>query len=164
MPGSLFTPATYYSVSMRAVIQRVSNARVEVEQQVTGAIGIGLVVLLGIHRNDTDRDLAWMADKVQHLRIFDDADGVMNLSLADVGGQLLVVSQFTLHGDCRKGRRPSWNDAAPPEQARPLYDRFIVLCQERDIPVQSGIFQAEMQLSLTNSGPVTILLDSHRTF
>jgi D-aminoacyl-tRNA deacylase len=149
---------------MRAVIQRVSKAQVEVEQQVTGAIGTGLVVLLGIHRCDTDRDLVWMVDKVQHLRIFDDADGVMNRSLADVGGQLLVVSQFTLHGDCRKGRRPSWNDAAPPEQARPLYDRFIVLCQERDIPVQSGIFQAEMHLSLTNSGPVTILLDSHKTF
>lgn len=149
---------------MRAVIQRVSKAQVEVEQQVTGAIGTGLVVLLGIHRCDTDRDLVWMVDKVQHLRIFDDADGVMNRSLADVGGQLLVVSQFTLHGDCRKGRRPSWDDAAPPEQARPLYDRFIVLCQERDIPVQSGIFQAEMHLSLTNSGPVTILLDSHKTF
>ena len=149
---------------MRAVIQRVSKAQVEVEQQVTGAIGTGLVVLLGIHRSDTDRDLVWMVDKVQHLRIFDDADGVMNRSLADVGGQLLVVSQFTLHGDCRKGRRPSWKDAAPPEQARPLYERFIVLCQERGIPVQSGIFQAEMHLSLTNSGPVTILLDSYKTF
>lgn len=149
---------------MRAVIQRVSKAQVEVEQQVTGAIGTGLVVLLGIHRSDTDRDLVWMVDKVQHLRIFDDADGVMNRSLADVGGQLLVVSQFTLHGDCRKGRRPSWNEAAPPEQARPLYDRYIVLCKERGLSVQAGIFQAEMHLSLTNYGPVTILLDSHKTF
>ena len=149
---------------MRAVIQRVSRALVEVEQQVTGAIDSGLVVLLGIHRADTDKDLAWMVDKVQHLRIFDDADGVMNLSLTDVGGQLLVVSQFTLHGDCRKGRRPSWNGAAPPEIARPLYDRFIDLCGARGLAVQAGIFQAEMQLSLTNSGPVTILLDSHKTF
>ena len=149
---------------MRAVIQRVSTAHVEVEQEITGKIGSGLVVLLGIHRADTDKDLEWMVDKVQHLRIFDDANGVMNRSLIDVGGQLLVVSQFTLHGDCRKGRRPSWNEAAPPEVARPLYNRFIDLCRARSLVVQAGIFQAEMQLSLTNSGPVTILLDSHKTF
>jgi len=149
---------------MRAVVQRVSRARVEVDDQVTGAIGHGLVVLLGIHRTDTEKDLAWMVEKIQHLRIFDDTAGVMNRSLAETHGELLVVSQFTLHGDCRKGRRPSWNEAAPPEQAKVLYDQFLDLCRQRAIPVQAGVFQAEMQLSLTNSGPVTILLDSHKNF
>jgi len=149
---------------VRAVIQRVSRARVEVDQQVTGAISEGLVVLLGVHRSDTDKDLAWMVEKIQHLRIFDDAEGVMNRSLIDVGGQLLVVSQFTLYGDCRKGRRPSWNEAAPPELARRLYDQFIDLCRQCTITVQTGVFQAMMDVSLTNSGPVTILLDSHKTF
>lgn len=149
---------------MRAVIQRVSVAQVAVDQQVVGVIGAGLVILLGIHRSDTDTDLIWMADKIGHLRIFDDANGVMNRSVVDVGGQVLVISQFTLYGDCRKGRRPSWNNAAPPEQALPLYNRFIVLCKERGLAVQTGVFQAEMRLSLTNSGPVTLLLDSHKTF
>jgi D-tyrosyl-tRNA(Tyr) deacylase len=149
---------------MRAVVQRVSQAQVEVGQQVTGAIAEGLVVLLGIHRTDTEQDLAWMVDKIEHLRIFDDERGVMNRSLADIRGELLIVSQFTLHGDCRKGRRPSWNEAMPPEQARPLYDRFVDLCRQRGIPAQSGVFQAMMHVTLTNSGPVTILLDSHKTF
>jgi len=145
-------------------VQRVSRAQVEVEGQVTGAINQGLVVLLGIHRSDTDQDLVWMVEKIHHLRIFDDEQGVMNRSLVDIGGALLVVSQFTLHGDCRKGRRPSWNEAAPPEQAKALYDRFLECCRQRAIPLQAGVFQAEMQLSLTNSGPVTILLDSHKIF
>ncbi|NLX19101.1 MAG: D-tyrosyl-tRNA(Tyr) deacylase [Desulfobulbus sp.] len=149
---------------MRAVIQRVSRAEVWVEQQATGAIGTGLVALIGIHRSDTEKDLLWMADKIQHLRIFDDVNGVMNRSLADISGELLVVSQFTLHGDCRKGRRPSWHGAAPPEQARHLYERFLALCKERNLAIQSGTFQADMHLSLTNSGPVTILLDSHKIF
>ncbi|MCL2789566.1 MAG: D-aminoacyl-tRNA deacylase [Desulfobulbus sp.] len=149
---------------MRVVVQRVIRAQVEVGGQNVAAIGRGLVALAGIHRADTGKDLIWMADKIQHLRIFDDEQGVMNRSLADAGGQLLVVSQFTLHGDCRKGRRPSWNEAAPPELARPLYDQFLVLCRERSIAVQAGVFQAEMELTLTNSGPVTILLDSHKTF
>jgi D-tyrosyl-tRNA(Tyr) deacylase len=149
---------------MRAVVQRVSQARVEVDQRVTGAITQGLLVLLGIHRNDTEKDLVWMADKIQHLRIFEDEQGLMNHSLADVHGQLLVVSQFTLYGDCRKGRRPSWNEAAPPEAARDLYDRFIELCRQRDIPTEAGVFQAMMEVSLTNDGPVTILIDSHKTF
>lgn len=149
---------------MRAVVQRVSQARVEVDGQIAGAIGPGLAVLVGIHRSDTEKDLAWMVDKILHLRIFDDEQGVMNRSLADVGGELLVVSQFTLHGDCRKGRRPSWNGAAPPELARPLYDRFLALCRARTVAVQEGVFQADMALTLTNSGPVTILLDSHKTF
>lgn len=149
---------------MRAVVQRVSQARVEVDGQVTGAIASGLLVLLGVHRNDTDKDMVWMADKIQHLRIFEDKQGLMNRSLNDVHGQLLVVSQFTLYGDCRKGRRPSWNEAAPPELAKQLYDRFIDVCRERDIPTEAGIFQAMMEVSLTNDGPVTILLDSHKTF
>lgn len=149
---------------MRAVVQRVSEARVAVDGQVTGAIGAGLVVLAGIHRRDTEADLVWMMEKIRHLRIFDDEAGVMNHSLEEVGGGLLVVSQFTLHGDCRKGRRPSWNEAAPPELARPLYDRFLELCRGRALSVQAGVFQADMALTLTNSGPVTILLDSHKTF
>jgi len=149
---------------MRAVVQRVSRAQVEAEGQIAGAIGSGLVALVGIHRVDTEKDLAWMVDKIAILRIFDDEHGLMNRALAEVGGQLLVVSQFTLHGDCRKGRRPSWNGAAPPEMARPLYDRFLTLCRERSLAVQAGVFQAGMELTLTNSGPVTILLDSHKTF
>ncbi|MDD2463120.1 MAG: D-aminoacyl-tRNA deacylase [Desulfobulbus sp.] len=149
---------------MRAVVQRVSRARVEVDQQVTGAITQGLLVLLGVHRNDTEKDLVWMVDKIHHLRIFEDEQGLMNRSLEDIHGQLLVVSQFTLYGDCRKGRRPSWNEAAPPALAKELYDRFIDLCRQRDIPTESGIFQAMMEVSLTNDGPVTILLDSHKNF
>jgi D-tyrosyl-tRNA(Tyr) deacylase len=149
---------------MRAVVQRISTARVEVDQQITGAVAEGLLVLLGVHRSDTEKDLTWMVDKVQHLRIFEDDQGLMNRSLTDVRGELLVVSQFTLYGDCRKGRRPSWNEAAPPELARSLYDQFIDCCRLRGIPVQAGVFQAMMQVSLTNSGPVTILLDSHKTF
>ncbi|MDR2551236.1 MAG: D-tyrosyl-tRNA(Tyr) deacylase [Desulfobulbus sp.] len=149
---------------MRAVVQRVSRAQVEVDGRIAGAIGPGLVALVGIHRADTDKDLGWMVDKMLNLRIFDDEQGIMNCALAEVGGQLLVVSQFTLHGDCRKGRRPSWNEAAPPELARPLYERFLDLCRERSAAVQAGVFQAEMELTLTNSGPVTILLDSHKTF
>lgn len=149
---------------MRAVVQRVSTAQVEVDQQTTGSIAEGLLVLLGVHRTDTEKDLTWMVEKIQHLRIFEDDQGLMNRSLTDIQGELLVVSQFTLYGDCRKGRRPSWNVAAPPELARSLYDKFIDCCRLRNIPVQAGVFQAMMQVSLTNSGPVTILLDSHKTF
>ena len=149
---------------MRAVVQRVSTAQVEVDQQTTGAIAEGLLVLLGVHRTDTEKDLTWMVEKIQHLRIFEDDQGLMNRSLTDIKGVLLVVSQFTLYGDCRKGRRPSWNEAAPPELARSLYDQFIDCCRLRGIPVQAGVFQTMMQVSLTNSGPVTILLDSHKTF
>lgn len=128
-----------------------------------GAIGGGLVVLVGIHREDTERDLAWMVEKIVHLRIFDDEQGLMNRSLLDVRGELLIVSQFTLHGDCRKGRRPAWTAAAPPEVARQLYDDFVTACRQRGIPTQTGVFQAMMDVTLTNSGPVTILLDSHKT-
>ena len=149
---------------MRAVVQRVSQAQVAVDQQVCGAIRQGLLVLLGVHRNDTDKDLLWMVDKIQHLRIFEDEQGLMNRSLLDIHGQLLVVSQFTLYGDCRKGRRPSWNEAAPPALAKELYERFLELCRQRDIPTEAGVFQAMMDVSLTNDGPVTILLDSHKIF
>ena len=149
---------------MRAVVQRVSQAQVTVDQQVCGAIRQGLLVLLGVHRTDTGKDLLWMVDKIQHLRIFEDEQGLMNRSLTDIRGQLLVVSQFTLFGDCRKGRRPSWNEAAPPALAKELYDRFLELCRQRDIPTEAGVFQAMMDVSLTNDGPVTILLDSHKTF
>ena len=149
---------------MRAVIQRVSQAQVTVEERIVGAIGFGLVVLLGVHRLDGQKDLDWMADKIFHLRIFEDASGLMNRCLPEVGGQLLVISQFTLFGDCRKGRRPSWNEAAPPEVARPWYEQFLDSCRQRGIVPQAGIFGAMMDVALTNSGPVTILLDSHKLF
>lgn len=149
---------------MRAVIQRVNTAQVDVEGMITGTIAAGLVVLLGIHRQDNETDINWLVDKIHHLRIFDDDQGQMNLSLTDIKGELLVVSQFTLYGDCRKGRRPSWNNAAPPDQAKGLYDQFIAACRHRGTTTQSGLFQANMQVTLTNSGPVTILLDSQKTF
>ena len=149
---------------MRAVVQRVSQAQVTVDNHICGAIRRGLLILLGVHRDDTDKDLLWMVDKIQHLRIFEDEQGLMNRSLIDIHGQLLVVSQFTLYGDCRKGRRPSWNEAAPPALAKELYDRFLELCRQRDIATEAGVFQAMMDVSLTNDGPVTILLDSHKTF
>lgn len=149
---------------MRAVVQRVSQARVEVAGTTSGAIGHGLLVLLGVHRDDEEKDLLWLADKIRHLRVFENDEGLMNRSLLDVGGQLLVVSQFTLLGDCRKGRRPSWNEAAPPEKAKALYERFIDYCRKQGLSVQSGVFQAMMEVSLTNSGPVTMLLDSQKKF
>ncbi len=149
---------------MRAVLQRVSNARVEVENQETGSIGHGLVVLLGVHGDDTGKDIHWMVEKIIHLRIFEDDAGLMNRSLLDVGGELLVISQFTLYGDCRKGRRPSWSAAAPPEMARQLYQDFIDTCSKQGVVVNTGTFQAMMEVTLTNSGPVTMLLDSQKTF
>ncbi len=149
---------------MRAVIQRVSRAQVSVDGKVTGEIGHGLAVLLAIHRDDTIKDAQWMVDKITHLRIFEDQQGLMNLSLVDTQGEVLIISQFTLYGDCRKGRRPSWNGAAPPDLARSLYNDVISLCRERGLSVQSGVFQAMMDVSLTNTGPVTMLLDSHKTF
>ncbi len=149
---------------MRAVIQRVSKAKVEVDCQVTGSIGKGLLVLLGVHADDTEKDGKWMAEKIINLRLFDDDKGLMNLSLQDVHGELLIVSQFTLYGDCRKGRRPSWSTAAPPEQAERLYLNFIRQCRSLGIKPETGVFQAMMDVSLTNDGPVTLLLDSHKTF
>ncbi len=149
---------------MRAVIQRVKCASVQVDNRIICSIDHGLLVLLGVHAEDTDRDVVWLANKTANLRIFDDPDGKMNLSLLDTGGSLLVVSQFTLYGDCRKGRRPSWSQAGPPELAENLYTAFADAVRRHGISVQTGQFQAMMNVSLTNDGPVTLLLDSHKTF
>jgi D-aminoacyl-tRNA deacylase len=145
---------------MRAVVQRVSGARVSIDGFQIAQIGKGLLALVGVWREDSRTDLDWMAKKIVELRIFDDSQGKLNLSLKDVGGQLLVVSQFTLHGDCRKGRRPSYTEAAPPEQARQLYHEFVEIVRQLVPDVQSGQFQAEMEVTLTNDGPVTLILDS----
>lgn len=148
---------------MRVVVQKVSRASVTVEGTVTGAIGKGLVLLVGFTHDDTVEDLIWMVDKVINLRIFEDADEKMNLSLVDVGGEILSVSQFTLYGDARKGRRPGFSDAARPEVATPLYDQFNQLLRDRGITVGTGIFGAMMEVEIINDGPVTILLDTdHR--
>ena len=149
---------------MRAVVQRVSRAQVEVEGRVVGKIGQGLLVLLGVHGRDTEKDVAWLVNKVLQLRVFEDDAGLMNHSLLKVGGALLVVSQFTLLGNCSKGNRPSWHDAAAPALAKHLYETFLAQCQERRVRVEQGIFQAMIQVSLCNDGPVTILLDSHKNF
>lgn len=145
---------------MKAVLQRVKRASVTVDGQVIGQIGQGILVLLGVEQGDTEQDARQLADKTVDLRIFDDADGKMNLSLADTGGSLLVVSQFTLLGDCRKGRRPSFLQAAPPELAEKLYDTFIATAGIRGIPIATGRFRAMMDVELVNDGPVTLLLDS----
>ncbi|MCI5140662.1 MAG: D-tyrosyl-tRNA(Tyr) deacylase [Candidatus Electrothrix sp. ATG1] len=149
---------------MRAVIQRVTSAKVTVDDRQTGAIGEGLLVLLGVHKDDEQKDITWLADKIINLRIFEDKDGKMNHSLTDTGGSMLIVSQFTLLADCRKGRRPSWSEAAPPDKARQMYEEFIQAVADHGIPTATGEFQAMMEVSLVNSGPVTILLDSHKKF
>ncbi len=149
---------------MRAVIQRVTSAKVTVDDRETGAIGEGLLVLLGVHNDDEQKDITWLADKIVNLRIFEDDDGKMNYSLKDTGGSMLIVSQFTLLADCRKGRRPSWSEAAPPDKARQMYEDFIQVVSDSGITTATGEFQAMMEVSLVNSGPVTILLDSHKKF
>jgi D-tyrosyl-tRNA(Tyr) deacylase len=147
---------------MKAVLQRVSRASVTVGGQVVGAIDRGILVLLGVEQGDTDTDARALADKTIQLRIFDDADGKMNLSLTDVGGALLVVSQFTLLGDCRKGRRPSFIAAAPPEEAERLYELFVAAAGAQGVRVATGKFRAMMQVELVNEGPVTLILDSRK--
>lgn len=149
---------------MRAVIQRVSQASVSVAGEIQGKIGRGLVVLLGIRRGDNETDLRWLADKIVNLRIFGDQDGKMNLSVADIDGEVLIISQFTLYGDCKKGRRPGFSGAAPPEIAEPIYNKFIEAVKTHRLRVANGIFQAEMAVELTNDGPVTLLVDSEKTF
>lgn len=149
---------------MRAVVQRVSEARVRVDSEVVGEIRAGLLVFLGVGREDTDKDVDFLADKTTNLRIFPDEAQKMNLSLLDAGGAMLVVSQFTLHGDCRKGRRPAFIAAAPPEQAEPLYERFVAQVGKRGVPVAAGRFGAMMEVELVNDGPVTLLLDSRGEF
>jgi D-tyrosyl-tRNA(Tyr) deacylase len=147
---------------MRAVIQRVSRAGVRVDGQTTGEIGPGLLILLGVGQGDTSREADFLLDKIINLRIFEDAGGKMNLSLLETGGQLMVVSQFTLYADCRKGRRPSFTDAGPPGEAQKLYDYFVEAARQRGLQVATGVFQALMEVELVNSGPVTILLDSSK--
>jgi len=147
---------------VRAVIQRVTRASVTVEGRVTGEIGAGLLVLLGVSRTDNPESAAYLAEKIANLRIFSDEAGKMNLSLLDVGGSALLVSQFTLYGDTRGGRRPSYIQAAPPEQASLLYQEFVRSIRSLGVPVQTGVFQAHMQVELVNDGPVTILLDSEK--
>jgi D-aminoacyl-tRNA deacylase len=145
---------------VRAVVQRVSEASAAVSGKMVGSIGPGLCVLVGVARGDSVADAEWLATKVVELRIFEDGEGKMNRSLLDVGGALLAVSQFTLLGDAKKGRRPAFTDAAPPEDARPLYEKFCALCRERGVPVDQGVFRATMQVRIVNEGPVTLLLDS----
>jgi D-tyrosyl-tRNA(Tyr) deacylase len=145
---------------MRALIQRVTDARVEVDGAVTGAIGAGMLVLLGVRKDDTAAEAEALLDKVAALRIFTDADGKMNLSLIDAGGALLVVSQFTLYGDTRKGRRPGFDLAAPPELAQELYEHFVAAARSRGIPTATGVFRAHMQVTLTNDGPVTLMVET----
>jgi len=145
---------------MRSVLQRVNYAAVRVDGIEIAHIGKGILALVGISREDTLQDLEWMARKIIELRIFDDAEGKLNLSLQDIGGEILLVSQFTLYGDCRKGRRPSYSEAAPPAEAEKLYEKFVSVVRGLVPAVQSGKFQAMMDVELVNSGPVTLLLDS----
>ena len=149
---------------MRAVIQRVARAEVRVEGAVVGAVGKGLLVLLGVAQEDDEEAARFLADKVAALRIFEDGAGKMNLALAEVGGGVLVVSQFTLLGDLRKGNRPSFTAAAPPERANALYERFCALLREKGLTVATGVFRAHMDVELVNDGPVTVMLDSTRLF
>ncbi|MFZ5989808.1 MAG: D-aminoacyl-tRNA deacylase [Bacillota bacterium] len=149
---------------MRAVVQRVTYSKVTVDGQVVGEIKNGLMVLLGVGAEDTDKDIEYLADKIINLRIFEDQDEKMNLSLKDVGGQLLVVSQFTLYGDCRKGKRPSFDKAAKPALAEELYERFLEVCRGYGVKVETGKFQAMMMVEIHNDGPVTMLIDSKKEF
>ena len=147
---------------MKAVIQRVKSAQVCVDGRVSGKIGKGLLVLLGVGKGDGESDLSFLTSKIPELRIFEDDSGKFNLSLREIGGEMLVVSQFTLFGDCRKGRRPSFTEAEEPSAAKHLYEQFILKLKERGVPVQTGEFQAKMEVHLVNDGPVTLLLDSRQ--
>jgi D-tyrosyl-tRNA(Tyr) deacylase len=145
---------------MKAVIQRVRRAQVDVAGETSGRIGRGILVLLGVEKGDNERDADWLAEKIVNLRIFEDDAGKMNLALKEVGGELLVVSQFTLAGNCAKGRRPSFDDAAPPDHANRLYEYFVARGRGMDVRVATGVFQAMMEVELINDGPVTFILDS----
>lgn len=151
-------------MTMRAVVQRVGWARVSVGGELVGQIGPGFLVLLGVSRDDSAEDADYLAEKIANLRIFDDDEGKMNRSLLEVGGEMLVVSQFTLYGDVRRGRRPSYTDAAEPEKAKSLYEHFVQRARGFGIRVATGVFGAMMRVELSNEGPVTILLDSKKTF
>lgn len=157
-------PALYMiGVCMRAVVQRVSKSSVVVENKEVGKIEQGLMILLGVENGDTEKDMKYIADKLIGLRIFEDEDEKMNLSIKDVNGKMLVVSQFTLLGDCRKGRRPSFVNAAKPDEANNLYEKLVEYCRN-EVEVETGVFQADMQVDITNDGPVTVLLDSNKLF
>jgi len=149
---------------MRAVVQRVKESSVSIDGKIVGAIGRGVLVFLGIMEDDDERDLDYLAEKIAHLRIFQDSEEKMNLSVQDVGGSALIISQFTLAGDCRKGRRPSYASAAKPEKAVPLYEKFIKKIQHYGINTQEGVFGAMMDVRLVNDGPVTLLIDSKKVF
>src|SRR5215470_17517829 len=149
---------------MRAVVQRVTKASVTVEDSIVGAIRLGLLVLLGVTSSDTTASADYMIDKLLGLRVFEDPEGKMNLSVREVGGAMLVVSQFTLFGDVRRGKRPSFDDAARPEQARELYEFFVTRVRAQGVRCETGVFQAMMDVELVNSGPVTILIDSKKQF
>ena len=149
---------------MRAVVQRVKKSQVTVDASVVGQISAGLMVLLGVEDGDEAKDVQYMIDKVSNLRIFEDADEKMNLSLLDVSGEMLCISQFTLLGDCRKGRRPSFVSAAKPDEANELYKQFCEAVKEMGIHVETGIFQADMKVDIQNDGPVTVLVDSKKQF
>jgi D-tyrosyl-tRNA(Tyr) deacylase len=149
---------------MRAVVQRVSRAKVTVNEWIAGEIGMGLLVLLGVGQADTEVDVSYLAEKIAGLRIFEDDDGKMNRSVREVGGSVLAVSQFTLYGDVRRGKRPSFDDAAPPDHARRLYELFVERIRAAGLRCETGRFQEMMQVELVNEGPVTILLDSGKAF
>jgi len=159
----LVVAAIFHGAIMRIVLQRVKSARVDVAGETAGSIGAGLLILLGVTQTDNQEDADYLTDKVVRLRIFPDEAGRMNRSLLDARGALLVVSQFTLYGDCGKGRRPSFDHAAPPEQARALYEYFIQRLKSSNMTVETGVFQAEMEVHLINDGPVTFILDSKRS-
>jgi D-aminoacyl-tRNA deacylase len=146
--------------TMKAVLQRVSRAAVEVDGNVVGSSGKGILVLLGVEKGDTQKDADWMSEKVVNLRMFEDDAGKMNLSVRDINGEILAVSQFTIAGNCSKGRRPSFDTAAPPQEANELYEYFVANVRQSGVPVQTGVFQANMQVSLVNDGPVTFILNS----
>jgi D-tyrosyl-tRNA(Tyr) deacylase len=148
---------------MKAVIQRVKSAEVYADDQLTGKIGKGLLVFVGVGKGDGERDLSYMVSKLPDLRIFEDASGKFNLSLKEANGEILLVSQFTLYGDCKKGRRPSFTEAEEPTTAKNLYEQLIIRLRERSIPIQTGEFQAKMEVHLINDGPVTLLLDSRKS-
>ena len=154
----------YWSNNMRAVVQRVSRAQVSVNGEITGEIGLGLLVLLGVGRDDTEADATYMAEKICGLRVFEDDQGKMNRSAQEVHGRVLAVSQFTLYGDVRRGKRPSFDAAAPPEEARQLYEFFVEQIRRAGLRCETGRFQEMMTVELVNEGPVTILLDSRKVF